>query len=512
MKTVNNKSLRVITLLIMLCSLPGAGLAVEAPGSPFSYEIGSSSTLRTYSGTVVAGQSTLVAFERDVWYASPSCAARDWSVADLTTAIALGTQPLNGTVSFTTAANQALDATEDDGMGCTGPLYEAGAIYYIADATYSGADSFQLVLPNSGDNITVNITVTAAPSLETEEPGGLAIITPQLLQTSIKQTTTMISSRIKRLIIPKIFVENEQATIQEPNAPIITAGGKFKPESTHVLTPAKQKHPISKIIHVSVNKETIGLSAGDASMKHGFWTNIAYTATNDDNSITESTMDINTYIMGYDYKFSDRMAIGVAVTYEQINADLAFNNGKVDGDGYTVAPYFVMLLTDYLTMDIIAGYAIIDYDQDRDFGLVDSSVDADRQFVEFSLVGFHYIDQWNFTGHLSFIYAHEGQDSYRESDGTRIKANNVDFSQFSAGVEVAYTFKHVEPYLTLTFEHDSQYEEINDTSYDRSGGDGGFGCRFFFTDQLSADLYGSTKFGRENFDEYSILGNMRYIF
>lgn len=462
-------------------------MAVEAPGSPFTVTV-TTSTARTYEGTVTAGQTTLVAYERDI-LVSTSCSSQNTLFSDFS----LSTPANQGTIDFSGATLSGITIQPWEDLACSSwvPPEEARAIYYTADTTATGTDSFVITITD-GDTITVIVTI--APPL-----GGVATITPSLLQTSVKQSTSMISNRIKRVIIPQPLFEERLAS----STP--------KQNSTN-LKPESQKRTLSDIVDISFDSKTIGLAAGDASMKHGIWTNIAYTSGDDDDLLTESSTDINSYIIGYDYKISERMAMGVAVTYEKIDAELDFNNGNLDGDGYTVAPYFAMLLSDYLAMDLIVGYALVDYDQDRNFGAVDSSIDADRQFFQLAINGFHYLDQWSFNTNLSFLYANENQDSYIESDGTRVKDNNVELSQFSLGLEVAYAFQHIEPYFTVAYEYDTQYEKISGTSYDRNGGDGGVGCRLFFSDQLSGDLYGSSKFGRDDYDEYSLLGNLRYDF
>lgn len=486
-------------LLALFFGWTGISFAVEA-GSAFTINAGADQSLRTYTGTVTAGQKTLVAYERDI-LVSTDCYATNTATANFT----IPTQPTLGTLDLTGPTTTGIDFQAYEDVSCGGVTpwstvqKDARAIYYTADATASGTDTM-VIQTAAGDTITIIATI-----LPPNELGGVATISPILLQTSVKQTSSMISERIKRVIIPHTLFKDRAAPTSPPQ-------NRPKPEEKASLTPDVQKRGLYDIVNITVDSKTIGLSAGDASMKHGIWTNIAYTSADDDSTVTESSMDINTYIIGYDYKLSDRMALGVAMTYEKINADLDFNNGDLEGDGYTVAPYFAMLLTDYLALDIIAGYAIVDYDQDRDFGVVTSSVDADRQFFEFSLNGFHYIDQWSFNLNTSFLYAHEGQDSYTESDGTNIKSNSIDFSQLSMGLEVAYTFKYMEPYITVAYEYDTKYEEITDASYDRNGGDGGLGCRFFFSDQLSGDVYGSTKFDRKDYDEYSVLGNIRYDF
>ncbi len=489
MATATNTSSRKIIPLLLAALLfwTESSMAVEAPGSPFTVTV-TTNTARTYEGTVTAGQTTLVAYERDI-LVSTSCSSQNTLLSDFS----LSTPANQGTVDFSGVTLTGITIQPWEDLACSSwvPPEEARAIYYTADTTATGTDSFIITI-TGGDTITVLVTIAPATS-------GVATVTPALLQSSVKQTTSMISSRIKRVIIPHTLFK-ERSTDSPTH------------ESNLVPKPEQTARRLSDIIKVSVSNDTIGLSAGDASMRHGIWTNIAYTSADNDNSATESSMDINSYIIGYDYKLSERMAMGVAVTYEQVDADLDFNNGDLDGDGYTMAPYFAMLLTDYLAMDIIAGYGIVDYDQNRDFGATKSSVDAERQFVQFSINGFHYIEQWSFNTNLNFLYAHESQDSYIESDGTRVKSNNVEFSQLSVGLEVAYGFKYVEPYFTVAYEYDTQYDEISGANYDRNGGDGGLGCRLFFSDQLSGDMYGSTKLGRDDYDEYSILGNLRYDF
>ncbi|MCD6292252.1 MAG: autotransporter outer membrane beta-barrel domain-containing protein [Deltaproteobacteria bacterium] len=258
-----------------------------------------------------------------------------------------------------------------------------------------------------------------------------------------------------------------------------------------------------------------GLAAGDPLSKFSLWGNAGYNSWDVDDRRTESDGYLSTLIIGADYRLTESLVLGVSLVYENSDIDTDYNNGQLDQDGFTLAPYIGVVLNDYFTLAATVGYAWLDTDQQREKGFghdVKSSLDSTRFFGSVHLDGFYNFNHFNVTGILGCLYSQERQDSFTEDDGNRVGSNDVDLGQISIGAEISYSFAVMEPYFSTTFLYDFQYEDIDNVDYDDTAIEINPGVRFYFENGFCADIQGGVVLGRSDYDEYSVTANLRYEF
>ena len=313
------------------------------------------------------------------------------------------------------------------------------------------------------------------------------VSTPTMLRISTTQIAGMISKWIARIMMPRGALALKD----------------------HELEDEEEKDEELKSSRIS------GLAAGDQLSKFGLWANAGYADWEVDDRRTESDGDLTTLIIGADYRLAEPIVLGVSLAYEYSEIDADYNNGWLDQDGITIAPYLGVIFNNYLTFAATVGYTWLDIDQEREKGSghdIKSSLDASRFFGSVRLNGFYSINRFNLTGALGCLYSQERQDSFTEEDGNRVGSNNVDLGQASLGVEISYSFDAIEPYLATTLLYDFQYEDVENADYDDTSLEINPGVRFYLDNGFCADIQGGAILGRSDYDEFSIIANLRYQF
>jgi hypothetical protein len=270
-----------------------------------------------------------------------------------------------------------------------------------------------------------------------------------------------------------------------------------------------------------------GLSAGDDLdlVMLGFWGSYSYTDFENDFFRTRYDGDRHMFMGGVDFSPHEKTVLGISFGYEDGDVDTDFNGGQADADGYTIAPYFGMVLDDTWNFDLSAGYSNIDTDQYR-LALVGgapvgaritSDVDTERWFFAGNLNGFTQQGNWLLTGRAGGMYAFSRNDTYTESDGTVVAGLKNKLSQISLGGEAAYSMGEFEPYISGTYSYDLMSEKTVLTAgpqpdYERSDVLLGLGFRYFSKDNLSITAEYTDRLGRSDYDEKSVSLNARWDF
>ena len=271
---------------------------------------------------------------------------------------------------------------------------------------------------------------------------------------------------------------------------------------------------------LSAGEQMTGMSAGSNAGRLGIWVSGGWTQYEDDLASTAYHGDAYNVLAGGDYQFNDRFIAGLALGYESSDVDTIFNNGNLNSDGFTIAPYAGYVLNRYFSIDVSGGYSWIDYGQRRTAagGTVSAENDSNRWFGSANLNGFYAVDRVVLSGKVGYLYTEEEQEGYVESDGTVNTANTVDLGQLRAGGQVGYDLGKVQPYVTGSYVYDIQHELLKvgpgqaQPANDRSGFDVGGGIRFALSDRVSGGIQGTKHLGRENFDSTAVNGNLRIKF
>jgi len=240
-----------------------------------------------------------------------------------------------------------------------------------------------------------------------------------------------------------------------------------------------------------------GLNAGDAmaSSVFGLWANYSYNDFDSDFAFQGTSLaydaDAHNVLGGFDRLFGDRFLLGVAFGYQWLDTDTPFNGGGQDSDGFTVAPYAAVLLSDIFSIDVSGGYSSLEYDQNRispaDGTTIDASFDSDRWFVATNLNAFLPVDRFIFGAKIGYLYTEEDQDSYLETGSVAstnagllrtVSSRNVDLEQLVVGGEIAYDAgNNFEPFFVAEYRNDLS----------RSNGNGAGGLPGNFTAVQAGD-------------------------
>lgn len=265
-----------------------------------------------------------------------------------------------------------------------------------------------------------------------------------------------------------------------------------------------------------------GLNAGDIQLGDvGIWLSYNYRDIENDFTATAFESHSHTAIGGIDFSPNDRMVFGLAFAYEYSDTDTTFNLGNLESDGFTIAPYFGVLLSDTWSLDASLGASFIDNDQFRTDPItaarVSSDPDTDRFFIAANLNGITYLDNWVLGGRIGYLFAKSTTDDFIESNGTAVAKRKTKLGQIRIGGDVAYSYQNWEPFISATYEYDYLLDEIvlvtgPQPANDRDDILFATGFRYFNDSGFSSSFEYSKRFLREDFDEDSFSLSLRYDF
>jgi uncharacterized protein with beta-barrel porin domain len=188
-----------------------------------------------------------------------------------------------------------------------------------------------------------------------------------------------------------------------------------------------------------------------------------------------SSFDFDTYgiAMGADYRFTDRLTMGLSTGYTHTDTWMTQNSGDME----TNAPHGTFFGNYYLPEDFYvdwaATYTGFDNDLRRKFaypgfnGLATSQPDADLYGIAVSLGKDFSLKEWLFSPYVRFEYANLHLDAYRERGGNGLNYEVAPQSYESfisiPGLQASYAFSLPWGILTpsLRFEWEHQFENDN---------------------------------------------------
>jgi outer membrane autotransporter protein len=272
----------------------------------------------------------------------------------------------------------------------------------------------------------------------------------------------------------------------------------------------------------SFSRQGPGMSAQARAQGIGLWANVSYSNYDDDLPSTAFDGDTVTGFAGIDYQVHDQLILGAGIGYENSDVDTAFNSGNSDTDGITGMAYVVILTQlPWLSFDFNAGYTGTDTDSRRITpagALVTGSNDGHRVFGGGNANASFWFDNFNVGGNFGYVFSRSTTDRFIESNGTIVPTSDVSLAQIRAGARASYYWPLAQPYVSVTYEHDTVHNQVDVGAGQLVPSDDpddvvvGGGVNFSITDQISAGVDGSVVLGRDNFDSFTVSGNIRYSF
>ena len=209
-----------------------------------------------------------------------------------------------------------------------------------------------------------------------------------------------------------------------------------------------------------------GISAGDTPIGNlGAWASYNFSDIENDFSSTAFQSTTHTAILGIDFSPNDSLVVGVALAYEYSDTDTSFNGGELESQGVTVAPYLGILFNEYWSLDASFGLSYIDNDQFRTdpdtLQRIYSDPSSDRFFAAFNFNGITYMGNWVIGGRIGYLFGKNITEEFTESDNTIVGEARSKIGQIRIGTDLAYSFRNWEPFVSATYQFDSQFDKIS---------------------------------------------------
>lgn len=205
--------------------------------------------------------------------------------------------------------------------------------------------------------------------------------------------------------------------------------------------------------------QTAGISSGDPEAKWSLWLSGNQSDMKNTLSSTAYSGDANSITLGGDYRINSEWVAGVSISDDSTKLNTSFNQGRVDYSGQTVSAYVAGQINEWLRFSVAGGLSDTTAKQLRTIPLsVTGTQEIDRSFIQLNATASKWVDRWNLSAGLGYLYARDSSKDFTESDGGRQAGQTNNFGQIQVGAKAAYWFDGIMPFVELTYLYDVQRE------------------------------------------------------
>lgn len=188
-----------------------------------------------------------------------------------------------------------------------------------------------------------------------------------------------------------------------------------------------------------------GLAAAGEPDTWTFWASPAYSSF--DNTIQPLTSkgSILVGLAGLEYNREDQTIMGVSMAVDRLDGTTTFNNGTLDGTGYTVAPYLMHYLTPSVVLNANAGWGNVKFNSKA--AGISSSPSTSRSLVSLGLMKMDVKGKVFITTKATLNWFGNDTKSYAFSDGSTSAGVKSNLTQLILGGQVAYDMTPFTPFV-----------------------------------------------------------------
>lgn len=237
------------------------------------------------------------------------------------------------------------------------------------------------------------------------------------------------------------------------------------------------------------------------------YTNVAATTTRSDSNVDAT-------VLGGDYAWSPKMALGISLGFDRGNGSGqtgAFAATSTGTKGYTIAPYIGYQIDKVWALDASAGWG------EGEFSSGAITADAKRWFATGNLAYNRWVNNWQFSGRLSYLH---GEEKYADSKNNGVvqartaSKNAVD--QARLGVQAGYWMNGFMPYAGLLYVSDIHRSSSAGGGVDPLGRNAwvlSVGANFYsLASKLSGGIAYEQEQGRTNSKNETLMANINLRF
>lgn len=409
----------------------------------------------------------------------------------------------------------------------------------ITSMSYSGPGPDQYAFSGTDCNGTFSGTVSRVPSNANEKKNSGSVAATETTRAASQMTTSLIATRISAILAPTpSFISRQPGAVppgpgaapgsppagapgpdpgipggqkQEGGAPT-SSNRKAAPSGTPPVvagaSPARLFSLDDRTVAACLDPEA-GLAAGAEAPRYGLWGTGSLANMQDFQTSTRYEGNMYLFMGGFDFKLADEVLVGAAAGYENTFLNTVFNQGSLQAEGYTIAPYAAYKFSDTTTADVLAGVTFLSYDTHR--ASIGGSYQAVRSMVSMNLNQYFVFENWVISGVLGNMYANEHAESFSESDGTQNGGRENYLGELRVGGKVSYVFGRFEASGGLAYLYDYMMRYTGEMP-DQDAFEGTVGLNYRPTDNWIIGVEGLNSFDRAHAQNLRMMGNVRYEF
>jgi hypothetical protein len=220
-----------------------------------------------------------------------------------------------------------------------------------------------------------------------------------------------------------------------------------------------------------------------------------------DHSFLKASGHANVALGGVDYTLANDVILGVATTIERSRTN-SFGT-RIEGDGYSFAPYVAIPLNANWLLDASLGFGNTDVDSIT--GAFVASAKDRRTFESLSLTYGTEMGKWQLQSKASYLGS---KDKFNTTPSTTSKLNQVRF-----GGQATYDAGNVLPFFAVTFIRDvTTPPAIVGSANDRDAIQLQAGVNIYSSGPLSGGFSYSHEANRKEIKNNVLVANLSYRF
>ena len=262
---------------------------------------------------------------------------------------------------------------------------------------------------------------------------------------------------------------------------------------------ARNRGPGKRPAVAGLDQANTGLAAGAGGERWNGW--VAAAHSNMDHSFLKASGHANVALGGVDYTLDNDVILGVASTIERSRTS-SFGT-RIEGDGYSFAPYVAVPLNANWLLDASLGFGRTDVDSITGAFVVTAK--DRRTFESLSITYGTDMGKWQVQGKASYLGS---KDKFNTTPSTTSKLNQV-----RVGGLATYDAGSVLPFVGVTFIRDvSTPPPIFGSANDRDAIQLQAGVNIYSKGPLSGGLSYSYEANRKEIKNNVFVANLSYRF
>ena len=244
----------------------------------------------------------------------------------------------------------------------------------------------------------------------------------------------------------------------------------------------------------------------------GSWTSLE-NERNDGTTDSRYDGDIFTYSLGSDYRFTEELAAGLALSLSTTDIDTTFNQGTLEEEAYLVSPY-LSYETDAFSLSVVGGYGVgeVDLTGNEETVFV-ANTDSTTLFLQGGIQNtyrFGESEALELTPGLSALAARKTLDAYQDSAGRDIEETVSNVFRLTPDIKAGYRYDFTGGAITPYLQGGMILDLLDSVNDDDGAYSVGGGVTLSTDGGLTSTLDYEREIGRDDFERQTVTGAIRY--